>query len=129
MASRTSCSLVTSQWTANASPPPAAADRASAAASSRASAVTSATPTHAPSAQNILAATRPIPLAPPVTKQTFPCNRTPLPSFQVSLPLPARDHAVVRLLLHPRRVHVVVHHVVAEDRSCEIASLEQLQRL
>src|SRR4051812_45547768 len=75
MAFCTSASRVTSQGTAKASPCPATSLRAAAAAFSQASALTSAIATRPPSAQNIAAATRPMPLAPPVTKQTLPSSR------------------------------------------------------
>src|SRR3954451_12536993 len=50
------------------------------------------------------------------------------PALQIALPLPAGHDAVVGVLLDPGRVHIVLHHILAEDLSREGALLQQLRR-
>src|SRR5881392_308749 len=112
-------SLETSATTAMAWPPAAwtssTTDRA-------AGSVTSATTTFAPSAANMRAATRPMPLAPPVMIVTLSCSRIErlllggglmLAALQIALALPVVHDRVVHLLLDARRVQVVVDDVLA----------------
>src|SRR5687768_1096823 len=131
-----SASFDTSATTATACPPPATTSSTTDCA---AGSVTSATTTFAPSTANMRAATRPMPLAPPVMIVTLSCSRMPalllecwplmLAALQVALALPGMDDRVVQPLLDPRRVEVVVHHVLPEDLHRGLRGLELVDRL
>src|SRR3977135_4259463 len=95
----------------------------SAAVFSPASTPMSATQTRAPSLENRIAASRPMPLAAPVITATLPSSLPTvlLSPFEKSLALVAGDDLVEERLLRARVVEVVVHDVVAESVARDLA--------
>src|SRR5260370_39315143 len=93
-----------------ASAPKNNASRHSAAVFSPASRPTSATQTRAPSAENRIAASRPMPPAPPAIAATFSSS---LPTLEEPLPLIRRDDLVEQRLLRARVVQEVADHARA----------------
>src|SRR5258708_17219216 len=94
------------------------ASRHSAAVFSPASRPTSATHTRAPSSENRIAASRPMPPAAPVITATLPSS---LPTFKEPFALVCCDHFVEQRLLRSRVVQVVVDHVVAKRGARHLA--------
>src|SRR6266851_4709657 len=102
------------------------ASRHSAAVFSPASRPTSATQTRAPSAENRIAASRPMPPAAPVMTATFLSS---LPTLEEPLPLIRRDDLVEQRLLGAGVVQVVVDHVLAERGARHLAFLQRRDRV
>src|SRR5260370_1935297 len=102
------------------------AARHAAAVFSPASRPTSARQTRAPSAENRIAASRPMPRAAPVMTATFPSS---LPTLEEPLPLIRRDDLVEQRLLRARVVQVVVDHVLAERGARHLAFLQRRDRV
>src|SRR5436853_5280651 len=99
-------------------------------------AATSTAAIRAPSRANVSAASRPMPLAPPVISATLsrslmapPPACSTLDALEVAAQFPAGDRPVERLLLEPGGVQVVLDDAVAERLAGDLAPLQLHDRL
>src|SRR5512140_694069 len=115
----------TSATTTSASPPAA---RISPTVACAALAFRSTATTRAPSFAKRIALSRPIPLAAPVMRATFPFSLMSCP-FEEARPLPGRDDLVELPLLGPQEMEVVLEHGVAERLARKGALLEERGRV
>src|SRR5438445_6583029 len=97
---------------------------------------TSTAAIRAPSRAKVSAASRPMPLAPPVISATLsrslmapPPTCSTLDALEVAAQFPAGDRPVERLLLEPGGVQVVLDDAVAERLAGDFAPLQLLDRL